>query len=529
LLDCEREGRKEVVVGAFWWRAFSNMAYDAVRAQLDELMGPERDGGAKPPSDLEDKRLCGLYLEGFCPSRLFANTKMDVGPCNKYHSDELRDLYQGNYIGNVFRYPHYQREMLGVCRDMISDVDRRIQRAVRRLVVQYGIQDEHKLLVPDPDAMQRVARMVRGQLPTGDRPDAEEAEEPEDLDEKGQQSSPKEDHPSDYAMQLERLELPAPRIKILYRPSSQSPVQDGKTSPTGDHPSGSSMPPERLELPSPPIKVLSVQSSHSSSHNGGDAESSPHNGLKIIDKAGLKDDDPRAEGDTITAKQDNSLKDDDPRAEDDTITAKQDNSQAHDVDEGHGAVDSVPPLPRRVWKEYETSDGKAYWHNDETGVSTWTKPDEQIIQMRPKDEANEVDDPSLNPKNKDRVCEQCGAFLSIYDSERRLADHFAGKMHIGFVTLREKLRSIQEFQRHANSRDRDHERGHRRKRRFDEHHSVDSRARADRRHRPRSPERYRRSHVAAWDRDSFHRCDRDRGRSRDTDSGHSGYNASRYS
>ncbi|TDH65132.1 hypothetical protein CCR75_007151 [Bremia lactucae] len=30
-----------------------------------------------------------------------------------------------------------------------------------------------------------------------------------------------------------------------------------------------------------------------------------------------------------------------------------------------------------------------------------------------------------------RVCDVCGAFLSIFDSERRLADHFGGKLHVG--------------------------------------------------------------------------------------------------
>eukprot|EP00959_Pyramimonas_sp_CCMP1952_P175948 3676887-Pyramimonas_sp.AAC.1 len=37
-----------------------------------------------------------------------------------------------------------------------------------------------------------------------------------------------------------------------------------------------------------------------------------------------------------------------------------------------------------------------------------------------------------------RVCDVCGAFLSIYDSDRRLADHFGGKMHLGYMLIREK-------------------------------------------------------------------------------------------
>ncbi|KAG9083257.1 splicing factor [Ceratobasidium sp. 370] len=31
-----------------------------------------------------------------------------------------------------------------------------------------------------------------------------------------------------------------------------------------------------------------------------------------------------------------------------------------------------------------------------------------------------------------RVCDVCGAYLSVLDSDRRLADHFGGKMHLGY-------------------------------------------------------------------------------------------------
>ncbi|GAA6027064.1 hypothetical protein JCM8097_006082 [Rhodosporidiobolus ruineniae] len=38
-----------------------------------------------------------------------------------------------------------------------------------------------------------------------------------------------------------------------------------------------------------------------------------------------------------------------------------------------------------------------------------------------------------------RVCDICGAYLSILDSDRRLADHFGGKMHLGYHQLRELM------------------------------------------------------------------------------------------
>ncbi|KAI3973327.1 hypothetical protein MKX01_020702 [Papaver californicum] len=43
-----------------------------------------------------------------------------------------------------------------------------------------------------------------------------------------------------------------------------------------------------------------------------------------------------------------------------------------------------------------------------------------------------------------RVCDICGAFLSVYDSDRRLSDHFGGKLHLGYMQIREKLAELQE-------------------------------------------------------------------------------------
>lgn len=49
-----------------------------------------------------------------------------------------------------------------------------------------------------------------------------------------------------------------------------------------------------------------------------------------------------------------------------------------------------------------------------------------------------------NVNQKLRVCDVCGAFLSIFDSDRRLADHFGGKVHMGYVQIRKKLKELME-------------------------------------------------------------------------------------
>ena len=45
-------------------------------------------------------------------------------------------------------------------------------------------------------------------------------------------------------------------------------------------------------------------------------------------------------------------------------------------------------------------------------------------------------------QQKLRVCEVCSAYLGLYDNDRRLADHFGGKLHLGFIVIRDKLEEL---------------------------------------------------------------------------------------
>jgi hypothetical protein len=42
-----------------------------------------------------------------------------------------------------------------------------------------------------------------------------------------------------------------------------------------------------------------------------------------------------------------------------------------------------------------------------------------------------------------QVCDVCGAYLSRLDNDRRLADHFFGKMHIGYAQMRSESERLQ--------------------------------------------------------------------------------------
>ena len=81
---------------------------------------------------ITDPKVCRSYLVGTCPHDHFTNTKQDLGPCPKVHSEGLKAEYdaaseeQKAHWG--FKYD-YIRDM----QKYIDECDRRIQSAERRL------------------------------------------------------------------------------------------------------------------------------------------------------------------------------------------------------------------------------------------------------------------------------------------------------------------------------------------------------------------------------------------------------------
>ncbi|XP_018114876.1 LUC7-like 2 pre-mRNA splicing factor S homeolog isoform X2 [Xenopus laevis] len=110
-------------------------------------------------------------------------------------------------------------------------------------------------------------------------------------------------------------------------------------------------------------------------------------------------------------------------------------------------------------------------------------------------------------QQKLRVCEVCSAYLGLHDNDRRLADHFGGKLHLGFIEIREKLdelkRLVAEKQEKRNQdrlkrrEERDREEREKLKKR--------SRSREKRRHRSRSSSRDRKRRTRSKSREKRHR------------------------
>ncbi|XP_041446590.1 putative RNA-binding protein Luc7-like 2 isoform X3 [Xenopus laevis] len=134
-------------------------------------------------------------------------------------------------------------------------------------------------------------------------------------------------------------------------------------------------------------------------------------------------------------------------------------------------------------------------------------------------------------QQKLRVCEVCSAYLGLHDNDRRLADHFGGKLHLGFIEIREKLdelkRLVAEKQEKRNQdrlkrrEERDREEREKLKRRSKSRERRRHRSRSsskDRRRRTRSKSREKRprhrSRSGSRSRSHSHHHSRDRSRDR---------------
>jgi hypothetical protein len=149
---------------------------------------------------------------------------------------------------------------------------------------------------------------------------------------------------------------------------------------------------------------------------------------------------------------------------------------------------------------------------------------EEVEELKKKKTAEENEYRNSMPassyqQQKLRVCEVCSAYLGIHDNDRRLADHFGGKLHLGFITIRDKLEELkQTVQERRVEREKEREeRRRRRSRSRSRERKRRSRSRSrSRRHRSRSrsKDRRRRSRERRGSRERRSRSRRSRSRDR---------------
>ncbi|XP_027353559.1 putative RNA-binding protein Luc7-like 1 isoform X2 [Abrus precatorius] len=374
---------------------------DAIRKQLDVLMGANRNGDVREVNrKYYDRDVCRLYLVGLCPHELFQLTKMDMGPCPKVHSLQLRKEYEEAKAKGM---DNYDRELEDVIDKLIGECDRKIGRALKRL--------------EDEDAKAAIAISV-----------SEVTQTPEVL-ELSKEIKEKLKEADQYDLEG-KTDLKIRALEVVEELRTKRADKQSMLLLDAFNKDRASLP---QPLPNPP----------------------PLAPIPVVAP------DPRTQ-EMINEK----------------LKKAEDLGEQGMVDEAQKALEEAEALKKLPARQEPVLDSSKY-----------TAADVRITDQ------------------KLRVCDICGAFLSVYDSDRRLADHFGGKLHLGYMQIREKLAELQV--RHLNivcnllnrskerSKDRDRE-------------SSRDRERGDSRERGRDYDRRSRDRDRYHDRDRRYDLDRDR-------------------
>ncbi|KAH7161694.1 hypothetical protein EDB81DRAFT_641934 [Dactylonectria macrodidyma] len=101
------------------------------RKLLEQLMGASASSRAAQLS-MTDPKVCRSYIAGTCPHDLFTNTKQDIGPCPKVHSEGLKAEYEG--LGDREKQKYgFEYDYMRDLQKYIDECNRRIDAAQRRL------------------------------------------------------------------------------------------------------------------------------------------------------------------------------------------------------------------------------------------------------------------------------------------------------------------------------------------------------------------------------------------------------------
>ncbi|CAL9768796.1 unnamed protein product [Musa acuminata subsp. burmannicoides] len=384
---------------------------DAIRKQLDVLMGANRNGDVREVSHkYYDRDVCRLFLAGLCPHDLFQLTKMDMGPCPKIHSLQLRKEYEEAKVKGDH---NFHRELEDMIERLIVECERKIQRALKRLEDEdatAAVAISVSKVTQTPEVME-LSKQIKEKL--------KEADVFAASDDSGSGSSR-----SGTRRQWHRQQRAT-----------------GAEAEAANGDSGNSSSEQRATTAGAGAKVASGDNGNGSSGSGdssSDFEGKTDSKIRVLELVeDLKGQ--RADKQSVllldafnkdraslplpnqNPSQPASLPVVNPpdRHTQEMINEKL--KKAEDLGE-RGLIDEA----QKALEEAETLKKLGARQEPILESSKYSVADVRITDQ------------------KLRVCDICGAFLSVYDNDRRLADHFGGKLHLGYMLIREKLAELQE-------------------------------------------------------------------------------------
>ncbi|KAM3280089.1 hypothetical protein ACQJBY_047092 [Aegilops geniculata] len=311
---------------------------DAMRKQLDVLMGANRNGDVREVNrKYFDRDVCRLFLAGLCPHDLFQLTKMDLGPCPKVHSLQLRKDYEEVKAKGT---ENFDRELEDMIDRLIVECERKIQRALKRLADE-DAKAAIAISVSEVTQSEEVAQLSKEIK--------EKMKEADIFDFEGKTDDKIKTMELVEELRSKRADLQATLLLDAFnkdRAAIPQPIP----------------PPQMATLPAPPPPDARTQELINEKLSKAEA----------LGEQGM-------------------------------------------VEEAQKALEEAEALKKLAAARQEpVADPSKY----------------SVADVRITDQ-------------KLRLCDICGAFLSVYDNDRRLADHFGGKLHLGYMLIREKLKELQ--------------------------------------------------------------------------------------
>lgn len=138
---------------------------DDIRAQLDALMGQDRD---VPLSDRDkrrserrfnDENICKYYICGFCPHEEFRRTKNDCGDCPYIHDENCKRQWEQLDDRSKERWG-YEAELLKWFDKLLIDLRKRIESNTERLKVD----DTPLILIEDQQRLDNMSKQINDML-----------------------------------------------------------------------------------------------------------------------------------------------------------------------------------------------------------------------------------------------------------------------------------------------------------------------------------------------------------------------------
>lgn len=474
------------------------MAYDAVRAQLDKLLGPDRNGPLTDSAShgaphYTDASVCKHYLLGFCPNDLYIKHRSEPGSCREVHSDAAKAEFEKDLsAGRAAREKAtWVRALLRECRSIVADEDRKIRGHARRLQDTYCARgDLSGLMIRNFDTLKKLGMVSENaKIRVWNEDDDDSAESENGDPENNQHGNDKSIHNGGSKDNGEK-QTNTVNGETGDKNSDDDEI-DGfgvvKVIPANDNGGGdvdefgrvkkaTADEGENIAKPNP-VEVDSENESPVRDNNGekdtndvnddSDASDEGFGVLNVIqcdsdDDAGMNENKnmeatslsgslPSVQGTGQDASR-NVPKSAEAQPED--HAAKRDGS---DGDHDLGTVGRQGQSNRN--KDANSTNGNVSGNGKEAQDRTQTRESNNNLTCAKNGPSDAIIGPTaeeimdkfykegkgpdglimLDRKQSLRVCACCGGYISLVDAESRLLSHFGGKSHHSLVVLREKV------------------------------------------------------------------------------------------